>query len=84
MTKGEDMENFLFRLQSIRDQQITTGAAVDDDVIVRIALNAVTNEWKTFVQSILGRANLPDWDILWSILRQKELRRFTRSNTALR
>ena len=54
------------------------GAKVEDDVIVRTALNVVTNEWETFVQSILGRVELPDWDNLWSILRQEELRRFTK------
>ena len=78
MTKGEDIEHFLFRLQSIRDQLTAMGATVDDAVIVRTALNAVTNEWETFVQSILGRADLPDWDNLWSILRQEELRRVTK------
>ena len=78
LTKGEDMEHFLIRLQVIRDQLTTTSATIDDAVIVRIALNAVMDEWETFVQSILGRANLPDWDSLWSILRQEELRRFTK------
>ena len=78
MTKGEDMQHFLFRLQSIRDQLTATGATVDDAVIARTALNAVTDEWETFVQSILGRADLPNWDSLWSILWQEELRRFTK------
>ena len=55
-----------------------TGAKVEDDVMVRTTLNAVTNEWETFVQSILGRADLPDSDSLWSILRQEELRIFTK------
>ena len=41
-------------------------------------LHAITDEWETFVQSILGRADLPDWDSLWSILQQEELRRFTK------
>ena len=72
------MEHFLFRFQSIRDQLTATGAKVEDDVIVRTSLNAVTDEWETFVQSILGRADLPDWDSLWSILHQEELRRFTK------
>ena len=51
---------------------------MEDVVMVRTALNAVTDEWETFVQSILGRADLPNWDSLWSILRQEELRRFTK------
>ena len=78
MTKGEDMEHFLYRLQSIKDQLTTTGTKVEDDVMVRTALNAVTDEWETFVQSILGRANLLDWDNLWAILHQEELCRFTK------
>ena len=32
MTKGEDIEHFLFRLHSIRDQLTATGATVDDAV----------------------------------------------------
>ena len=84
MTKGEDMEHFLFRLQSIRDRLTAMGATVDDDVIVRTALNALTDEWETFVQSILGRADLPDWDNLWSILHQEELRRFTKKQYSSR
>ena len=52
---------------------------MDDVVIVTSALNAVTDQWETFVQSILGRADLPDWDSLWSILREKELHRFTKN-----
>ena len=54
-------------------------------MIVKTAINAVTNEWETFVQSILGRADLLDWDNLWSILRQEELCRLTKMqhNSAL-
>ena len=78
MTKGEDIEHFLFRLQSIRDQLTAMGATVDDAVIVRTALNVVTDEWETLVQSILGRADLPNWDSLWVIPRQEELCRITK------
>ena len=78
MTKGEEIEPFLFRLQTIRDQLSAMGAKVEDDVMVRTALNAVTEDWETFVQSILGRANLPNWDNMWAILRQEELCRFTK------
>ena len=36
------------------------GVRVDDDVMVRTALNAVTEDWETFVQSLLGRVDLPN------------------------
>ena len=60
MAKGEEIEPFLFRLQAIRDQLTAMGVKVEDDVMVRTALNAVTKDWETFVQSILGRADLPN------------------------
>ena len=58
MTKGEEIEPFLFKLQTIRDQFSATRAKVEDDVMVMTAPNAVTEEWETFVQSVLGRADL--------------------------
>ena len=54
------------------------GMNLDEGLLVRIALNAVTKEWETFVQSILGGAALPSWTDMWAILRQEELRRFTK------
>ena len=61
MHKGEEIDPFLFRLQTIRDQLIAMGETLNDGLMVRTALNAVTDEWETFVQSILGRAQLPNW-----------------------
>jgi len=43
--------------------------------LVRLALNFVLDEWKVFVQSILSRATLLNWDEMWAALRQEELRR---------
>ena len=68
MTKGVEINPFLFRLQEIWDQLTAMGVKVDDDVMVRTALNAITEDWETFVQSILGRVDLPNWDDMWAIL----------------
>jgi len=43
--------------------------------LVRIALNFVSDEWQVFVQSILRKAALPNWDEMWVALKQEELRR---------
>jgi len=37
------------------------GSTPDPEFMVRTALNAVTKDWETFVQIILGRASLPRW-----------------------
>ena len=74
MQKGEQIDTFLGRLKEIRDQLTSIGATLDQELMVRTALNTVSEEWETFVQSILGRANLPNWEKLWVALRQKEIR----------
>ena len=38
------------------------GSTPDPEFKVKIALNAETKDWETFVQSILGRATLPSWE----------------------
>lgn len=58
MHKGEEIDTFLFRLQMIQDQLISMRETPDEGLLVRTTLNAVTDEWETFVQSILGRAQL--------------------------
>ena len=78
MATGEEIDHFLSRLQSIRDQLTGMGVKVDDDVMVRTALNAVTEDWETFVQSLLGKADLLNWDNMWAILQQEEIREMTK------
>ena len=45
---------------------------------------AVTEDWETFVLSILGRVDLPNWDDMWAILRQDEICEMTKSQTSTR
>ena len=61
MQKGEEIDPFLFRLQTIRDKLTAMGATLDEGLLVRTTLNAITEEWETFVQSILSREVLPFW-----------------------
>jgi len=46
--------------------------------MVRNALNAISEESETFIQRILGRASLPDWEELWETLCQEEIRWLTK------
>jgi len=50
--------------------------------MVRTTLNAVSKEWEVFVQSILGRATLPNWEEMWVALRQEEIRRVTKMGSS--
>ena len=60
------------------------GVKVEDDVMVKTALNAVTEEWETFVQSILGRTDLPNRDSMWVIYHQEDLHQFTKRQHSTR
>jgi len=46
--------------------------------MVRTALNAITKDWETFVQIILGRASLPSWEEMWPALPQEQIKRLTK------
>jgi len=78
MKKGEQIDPFLGRLKEIRDQLTSIGAMPDPKLMVRTALNAVSEDWEVFVQSILGRAILPNWEEMWAALRQEEIRRLSK------
>lgn len=59
MKKGEPIDTFLGGLNEIRDQLTTIEAMSNQELMVRTTLNAVSEDWEVFVQSILGRGTLP-------------------------
>ena len=69
MQKGEHIDLYLIRLQEVWDQLTSIGSTPDPEFMVKTALNAVYEEWETFVQGILGRATLPRWEEMWAALR---------------
>ena len=68
MQKGEEIYPFLLRLQGIRDQLTSVGSTPYLEFMVGTSLNAVIEDWETFVQSILGRETLPSWEEMWESL----------------
>ena len=47
--KAEEIVPFLFKLQGIRDQLVGIGATPYEGLLVRNALNAVSEDWETIV-----------------------------------
>jgi len=82
MYKGEEIDLFLLRLLGIRDKLTSVGSTPHLEFMVRTALNVVTEDWETFVQSILGRATLLSLEEMWAALRQEELRRLTKAGSS--
>jgi len=75
MQKGARVDPFLMKLKETHDELSAAGHTPKDSELVRLDLNFVSDEWQVFVQSIQGRATLPDWDEMWAVLKQEELRR---------
>jgi len=82
MQKGEEISPFLLMLQRIHDQLTFVGATPDGEFMIKTALNAVTEDRETFVQSIFGRASLPSWEEMWAALWQEEIRRLTKAGSS--
>ena len=82
MQKGEQIGLFLGRLKKIRDQLTSIGATLDEEMMVRTTLNAVSEDWEVFVQSILGSTSLLDWEELWAALHQEEIRWVTKAGSS--
>ena len=74
MQKGEGMDPYLTKIQEFQDQWSVVGATPQPMELVRLALNSVSEDWKVFVQRILGRYKLPKWNRMCANLQQEELR----------
>lgn len=80
MQKGEEIDSFLLRLQGIHEQLTSVGSTPDPEFMIRTALNAVSEDWETFVQSILGRVT-PQLGRDVAALQQEEIRRLTKAGS---
>ena len=59
MHKGEEIDPFLLRLQGIHDQLTSMGSTPNPEFLVKITLNAVSEEWEMFAQKNFGQSNSP-------------------------
>jgi hypothetical protein len=75
MTKAENMVTYLTRLTHVRDELGVVGEAIADSELVRTALNGVSKQWVVFVEGIVAREKLPNWERLWDDFVQEETRR---------
>ena len=62
-------------MKEIKDQLTSIGVTLDQELMVRIVMNTVSEDWEVFVQSIVGKVTLPYWEEMWAALCQEEIRR---------
>ena len=80
MTDADTVTTCLTKISLVRDEQGTSGEKVEDEELVRYALNGFTAKWHTFVQGVVAREKLPDWTRLWDDFVQEETREGTFQN----
>ena len=64
MGKGEGMASYLTKITQVRDELATVGEVIGSLEMVRTTLNGVSQQWTVFVQTIIGRENIPTRDLL--------------------
>jgi hypothetical protein len=65
MTKDDTIATFFMKISEIKDQLGAIGETITERDIVMITLNALPSHWEPFIQSIIGRLYLPQFDCLW-------------------
>jgi hypothetical protein len=75
MTKAENVVTYLTRLAQVRDELGVVGEAIVDSELVRTTLNGVSKQWVVFVEGIMAREKLPNWERLWDDFVQEETQR---------
>jgi hypothetical protein len=75
MTKAENVVTYLTRLTQVRDELGAVGEAIVDSDLVRTTLNGVSKQWVVFVEGIVAREKLPNWERLWDDFVQEEIQR---------
>lgn len=73
MNRYEIVTSYLKTIQQAHDEILTIGEAVNDSKIVKVAPKGRAKHWTTFVDGILARQQLPDWNWLWDDFIQKEI-----------
>ena len=84
MTRTDIVISYLTRVSQVRDELGAVGEKVEDNELVRIALNGFSKSWDSFVRGIVARENLPDWERLWDDFVQEELRTSSGSSSQQR
>ena len=75
MAKADNATTYLMKITSVSDELAAIGEIIAPTELVRIALNGLPKTWENFVDGIVARENLPDWERLWDDFIQNGIRK---------
>ena len=64
MNKDEGVAPFFTKIAQVRDQLTAIGIPVDDDNLVQTVFDGLPNSWETFLATVSGHENQPNFDRL--------------------
>jgi hypothetical protein len=74
MQKGEMIQEYFSRISKIKEQLKAIGDTIDEDKFLLTSLNGLTRPWDAFIQSVCGRKEKLQFEILWEECTQEETR----------
>eukprot|EP00253_Pinus_taeda_P023988 PITA_23988 len=74
IAKTESATAYLTKITSVRDELTAIGEIIAPIELVRIALNGLPKTSDNFVDGIVARENLPNWERLWDDFIQNEIK----------
>ena len=72
MNKDEGVGAFSTKIAQVRDQLTAIGITVDDDDLVQTVVDGLPNSCETFLASVSGCENQPNFDRLWHACLEEE------------
>lgn len=65
MAKIDSATAYLTKITPVRNELAVVGEIIEPTELVRIALNGLPKTWENFVDGIVARESLPNWERLW-------------------
>jgi hypothetical protein len=66
MGKYDSIVSFFSKVSQTRDQLLAIEVVVDDDELVKTAVDGLHESWQFFIASVNGREAQPNFDRLWN------------------
>ena len=73
--KGESMNSYFLRVDSIRDELSTIGTIITDTELTLMTIDGLPNSWETFAQGVSARDKFLDFNRLKGDCLQEESRK---------
>lgn len=75
MAKTNSTRMYLTKITSVKYEFAAVGEIIVPTKLVRISLNCLPKTWENFVDGIVARENLLNWERLWDNCIQDEIRK---------